>query len=175
MPFDWCLMSGDSGKRNLNNILLYVAESCKRYFPAADIPNMLETFLPILTPDVSLISLSIMSPSRSFTQTTLTMIPVLTSFLPPTHTHLYLPVTFRIWEAFNSFSMDDRFLELAGNLAEEHVAGKAGLAGEEGGAPWKDIGIWTHEEWLMLVSKGVESLCRFLWCTLSTSTDCRFQ
>jgi hypothetical protein len=96
------------------------------------------------------------------------MIPVLTSFLPPTHTHLYLPVLFRIWEAFNSFSMDDRFLELAGNLSEEHVAGKAGLAGEEGGAVWKDIGIWTHEEWLMLVSKGVESLCRsFYQCTLS--------
>jgi proteasome activator subunit 4 len=155
---------GDSGKRNLNNILLYVAESCKRYFPATDIPDMLGTFLPILTPDVSLRSLGIDDfPSHPFTQTTLTMIPVLTSFLPPTHTYLYLPVLFRIWEAFNSFSMDDRILELAGNLAEEHVAGKAGLAGEEGGATWKDIGIWTHEEWLMLVSKGVESLCGFTW------------
>ncbi|KAG2062138.1 hypothetical protein BDR06DRAFT_978583 [Suillus hirtellus] len=130
------------GNRNLNNILLYVAESCKRYFPATDIPDMLETFLPILTPD-----------------TTLTMIPVLTSFLPPTHTHIYLPVIFRIWEAFNSHIMDDRFLEFAGILAEEHVAGKEGLAGEEGGAAWKDIGIWTQEEWLMLVSKGIESLC----------------
>ncbi|KAG1757297.1 hypothetical protein EDB19DRAFT_1924203 [Suillus lakei] len=103
------------GNRNLNNILLYVAESCKRYFPATDIPDMLETFLPILTPD-----------------TTLTMIPVLTSFLPPTHTHIYLPVIFRLWEAFNSHIMDDRFLEFAG----------------EGGATWKDIGIWTQEEWL---------------------------
>jgi len=122
---------------------------------------MLETFLPLVTPDVSLIYLGIgNSPSHPFTKTTLTMIPVLTSFLPPTHTHLYLPVLFRIWEAFNSFSMDDRFLELAGNLAEEHIAGKAGLAGEDGGAAWKDVGIWTSEEWLMLVSKGVESLCR---------------
>ncbi|KAG1755009.1 uncharacterized protein EDB91DRAFT_1096702 [Suillus paluster] len=129
------------GNRNLNNILLYVAESCKRYFPASDISGMLETFLPILTPD-----------------TTLTMIPVLTSFLPPTHTHIYLPVIFRIWEAFNSHSMDDRFLEMAGILAEEHVTGKEGLAGEEGGAARKDIGIWTQEEWLMLVSKGIESL-----------------
>lgn len=129
------------GNRNLNNILLYVAESCKRYFPATDLPDMLETFLPILTPD-----------------TTLTMIPVLTSFLPPTHTHIYLPVIFRIWEAFNSHIMDDRFLEFAGILAEEHVAGKEGLAGEDGGAAWKDVGIWTQEEWLMLVSKGIESL-----------------
>ncbi|KAG2149717.1 armadillo-type protein [Suillus cothurnatus] len=129
------------GNRNLNNILLYVAESCKRYFPATDIPDMLETFLPILTPD-----------------TTLTMIPVLTSFLPPTHTHIYLPVIFRIWEAFNSHIMDDRFLEFAGILAEEHVTGQEGFAGEEGSAAWKDVGIWTQEEWLMLVSKGIESL-----------------
>ncbi|KAG9314593.1 hypothetical protein JVU11DRAFT_5396 [Chiua virens] len=127
--------------RNLNNILLYVAESCKPYFPAEDIPEMLDTFLPIITPN-----------------TTLTMIPVLTSFLPPSHPHLYLPVIFKLWEAFNSFSMDDRFLELAGNLAEEHVAGKAGDFGEEGGAQWKDVGIWSEQEWTLLVSKGFESM-----------------
>jgi hypothetical protein len=40
--------------RNLNNILLYVAESCRWYFPASDIPDMLDTFLPMVTPDVSL-------------------------------------------------------------------------------------------------------------------------
>ncbi|KIK95621.1 hypothetical protein PAXRUDRAFT_826811 [Paxillus rubicundulus Ve08.2h10] len=127
--------------RNLNNILLYVAENCRWYFPANDIPDMLDTFLPMITPD-----------------TTLTMIPVLTSFLPATHPHLYLPMVFKIWESFNSFSMDDRFLEMAGNLAEEHVAGKAGHFGEEGGAQWKDIGIWSGEEWTLLVSKGFESM-----------------
>ncbi|KIJ68675.1 hypothetical protein HYDPIDRAFT_106916 [Hydnomerulius pinastri MD-312] len=127
--------------RNLNNILLYVAENCRSYFPASDIPDMLDTFLPMFTPD-----------------TTLTMIPVLTSFLPATHPHLYLPLVFKLWEAFNSFSMDDRFLEMAGNLAEEHVAGKAGQFGEEGGAQWKDVGIWSDEEWTLLVSKGFESM-----------------
>lgn len=95
------------------------------------------------------------------------MIPVLTSFLPPSHPHLYLPVVFKLWEAFNSFSMDDRFLELAGNLAEEHVAGKAGNFGEEGGAQWKDVGIWSEEEWTLLVSKGFESMCRLLTTYLS--------
>lgn len=39
--------------RNLNNILLYVAESCKSYFAANDIPNILGTFLPMITPNVS--------------------------------------------------------------------------------------------------------------------------
>ncbi|KAG6381418.1 armadillo-type protein [Boletus reticuloceps] len=127
--------------RNLNNILLYVAECCKPYFTADDIPDMLSTFLPMITPN-----------------TILTMIPVLTSFLPPSHPHLYLPVVFKLWEAFNSFSMDDRFLELAGNLAEEHVAGKAGNFGEEGGAQYQDVGIWSEQEWNLLVSKGFESM-----------------
>ncbi|KAF8559342.1 hypothetical protein OG21DRAFT_1402974 [Imleria badia] len=127
--------------RNLNNILLYVAEICKPYFTADDIPDMLGTFLPMTTPN-----------------TILTMVPVLTSFLPPSHPHLYLPLVFKLWEAFNSFSMDDRFLELAGNLAEEHVAGKAGKFGEEGGAQWKDVGIWSEQEWSLLVSKGFESM-----------------
>lgn len=41
-------------RRNLVNILLYVAEQCRRYYPVDEIPNMLETFLPILTKDVCL-------------------------------------------------------------------------------------------------------------------------
>lgn len=48
-----------SPSRNLNNILLYVAESCKSYFPADDIPNMLSTFLPMITPNVSSITFSL--------------------------------------------------------------------------------------------------------------------
>ena len=92
------------------------------------------------------------------------MIPVLTSFLPPSHPHLYLPVIFKLWEAFNSFSMDDRFLELAGDLAEEHIAGNFG---EEGSAQWKDVGIWSAQEWSLLVSKGFESMC---WSLTSSVT-----
>jgi proteasome activator subunit 4 len=86
------------------------------------------------------------------------MIPVMASFLPPTHTHIYLPALFRLWEAFNSAIIDDRLLELAGDLSEEHVAGKFGIAGEEGGAEWKDIGIWTKNDWTMLVGKGLGSM-----------------
>lgn len=46
------IAANNSSRRNLVNILLYVAEQCKRYFPVHDIPDMLETFLPLLTPDV---------------------------------------------------------------------------------------------------------------------------
>lgn len=85
------------------------------------------------------------------------MVPVLTSFLPPTHTHLYLPPIFKIWEAFNSAMIDDRFLELCGDLAEEHVSGPYDEAGE-GGAVWKDVGIWTEAEWNTLMGKGLGSM-----------------
>lgn len=41
-----------SVSRNMVNILLYVSEHCQRYYPAAEIPAMLETFLPLLTKEV---------------------------------------------------------------------------------------------------------------------------
>jgi proteasome activator subunit 4 len=34
------------------NILLYVAEQSKRYYPASEIPAMLSKFIPMLTKDV---------------------------------------------------------------------------------------------------------------------------
>jgi proteasome activator subunit 4 len=130
-----------SASRNVVNLLLYVAELCKRYFPASDIPDMLQTFLPVLTQD-----------------TFLSMIPIIVSFLPPTHTHLYLPTLYKLGEALNSSAVDDRLLDLAGELSEEHVAGTSGDAGEEGGAEWKDIGIWNQEQWTLLMGKVISSL-----------------
>ena len=86
------------------------------------------------------------------------MIPVMTSFLPPTHTHLYLPAIFKVWEAFNSVLLDERLIEFMGELAEEHVAGVAGNAGLEGGAQWKDVGMWSNAEWTALMSKALGSM-----------------
>lgn len=78
------------------------------------------------------------------------MIPVLASFLPPFDIHLYLPALFKLWQAFNSAVIDERMLELLGDLAEEHVAGD-----------WKDIGLWTESEWTFIASKmlGSMSVC----------------
>lgn len=42
----------NSFRRNLVNILLYLADQCKRYYPPQEIPLMLETFLPLLTKEV---------------------------------------------------------------------------------------------------------------------------
>jgi proteasome activator subunit 4 len=38
--------------RNVVNILLYVAEHCKRYYGVNEIPAMLEEFVPLITQDV---------------------------------------------------------------------------------------------------------------------------
>ncbi|KAI0343973.1 ARM repeat-containing protein [Trametopsis cervina] len=127
--------------RNVVNVLLFVSETCKRYFSPSEIPDMLSTFLPMITQD-----------------NVLTMIPVMTAFLPPTHTHLYLPVFFKLWQAFNSHLIDDRLLEMCGDLSEEHIAGKYGDTGEEGGAEWKSVGIWSEDEWTVLASKALGAM-----------------
>ncbi|KAF7320019.1 hypothetical protein MKEN_00785900 [Mycena kentingensis (nom. inval.)] len=127
--------------RNMVNLLLFTAEHARPYFPPAEIEEMLATFLPLVT------------------KTTIVgMFPVLVSFLPPTHTHRYLPTLFTLARAFNSTLLDERMLELVGELAEEHVAGTAGPAGEQGGAQWKDVGIYTEADWNFLVGKGLTSM-----------------
>ncbi|OCH96671.1 ARM repeat-containing protein [Obba rivulosa] len=139
--------------RNMLNILLFVAEQCKRYFPSSEIPDMLSTFIPLLTKD-----------------SVLTMIPVMTSFLPPTHTHLYMPSLFKIWEAFNSSVIDDRLIELCGELSEEHVAGTDNDSSESGAAEWKDIGIWSEAEWSLLSAKALGSMNVPVGVTRGSST-----
>jgi proteasome activator subunit 4 len=47
-------------RRNVVNILLYIADQCKRYYPASEISNMLSVFLPLLTKDVSPILLTVL-------------------------------------------------------------------------------------------------------------------
>ena len=47
-----CLSLTVYGRRNVVNILLFVAEQCKRYYPPSEIPDMITTFLPMLTKDV---------------------------------------------------------------------------------------------------------------------------
>ncbi|KAK7468647.1 Proteasome activator BLM10 [Stygiomarasmius scandens] len=136
----WVKKRVQDTSRNVVNILLYVAEQCKRYFPKDEIPSMLDEFLPLLTQD-----------------SVLTVVPILTSFLPPTSPHLYMPALFKIWEAFNSAVLDDRLLELAGELSQEHVSGPFGDDTEDR-AKWKDVGIWSETEWKMLVSKGLGSM-----------------
>lgn len=48
----WPKRRAQDASRNVVNILLYVAEHSRRYYPATEIPEMLETFLPLVTQDV---------------------------------------------------------------------------------------------------------------------------
>jgi proteasome activator subunit 4 len=94
------------------------------------------------------------------------MVPVLTSFLPPTDIHLYVPPLFKLWEAFNSNVTDERLIEMCGELSEEHVAGKSSATIDSSwGAEWKDIGIWTEAEWTVLVGKALGSMSGCVWST----------
>ncbi|KAJ3798132.1 hypothetical protein GGU11DRAFT_782291 [Lentinula aff. detonsa] len=148
----WVKKRIQDSSRNFLNILLFVAEQCKRYYPGNEIQEMLSTFLPFLTQE-----------------TILTMVPVMTSFLPFTHSNEYLPLIFKLWEAFNSGILDERFLELAGELSEEYVAGPT----EEdatGKAAWKDIGIWTEAQWDVLIGKGLGSMNVPVGVTRGSST-----
>jgi proteasome activator subunit 4 len=86
------------------------------------------------------------------------MTAVLTSFLPQTHADTYLPVVFKIWEGFNSAFIDERFMELAGNLSRDHISGPDDQYGSEGAARWKDVGIWSNQQWNTLTSKGLNMM-----------------
>ncbi|KAG8737973.1 hypothetical protein FRC10_007440 [Ceratobasidium sp. 414] len=129
----------DSG-RNVMNILLHVAETSRLYYHPSETPKMLDEFVPLITRD------SIQ-----------TMILVITSFISPSHPGVYMPALFKIWEAFNSTVLDDRLIHVMGNLAEEHCAGKQGRWAE-GGAERRSVGIFTEQEWVLLMSKCLGSM-----------------
>lgn len=88
------------------------------------------------------------------------MTAVITSFLPQTHADSYLPAIFKIWEGFNSAFIDERFMELAGDLSRDHIAGPEGQYGNDGTAQWKDVGIWSNEQWNLLASKGLNMMSK---------------
>ena len=96
------------------------------------------------------------------------MIPVMTSFLPPFDIHLYVPVLFKLWEAFNSDIINSRLIELCGELSEEHKTGST--------VKWKDVGIWTDAEWTVLVGKALGSMSELLldWVILWLTTSQTF-
>ncbi|KAF9648519.1 ARM repeat-containing protein [Thelephora ganbajun] len=141
----WPKKRAYESSRNSVNILLYLAEQVKVYFPPSEIPAMLEAFLPLVTQSSILI-----------------MIPVMTSFLPPFDIHLYIPVLFKLWEAFNSEVINARLIEFFGDLSEEHKTGSA--------VKWKDVGIWTDAEWTVLVGKALGSMNVPVGATKGSST-----
>ena len=54
-------------------------------------------------------------------------------------------------------------------LAEEHVTGVITSYGEEGAAPWRDVGIWTEAQWAFLMAKCLGSMREYSVCLRSCS------
>ncbi|KAG8953342.1 hypothetical protein FRC04_002752 [Tulasnella sp. 424] len=127
--------------RNLHNVLLHLAEACCDYFAPSEIPNMLDTFLPLITKE-----------------TASSMFSVLAAFLPASHAHLYLPFMFKSWEAFHSYKIEDSMISQFAALSIAHVAGTASEYGPEGSLSWKDVGIYSDAEWGMIMRACLASM-----------------
>ncbi|KAG9039991.1 hypothetical protein FRB95_004463 [Tulasnella sp. JGI-2019a] len=137
----WPSKRETSSSRNLHNILLHVAETCREYFAPSEIPSMLDTFLPLFTQE-----------------TAATVFTIITSFLPRSHAQIYIPFVFKTWEAFHSYKIEDCVLQILGQLSISHVAGKASDYPPEGCLEWKDVGIYTEAEWATIMRACLASM-----------------
>ncbi|KAF8328806.1 uncharacterized protein EI90DRAFT_3063646 [Cantharellus anzutake] len=113
--------------RNVAPALISVAETSSRYFNPADVEDIINAVLTRFEPN-----------------NVVQDVTVLMSLLPPVNVQMYLPIFFRIWEAFNSSQLDERMLEFSGSLAQECVSVE--FDGPSTPA-WKDVGIFTAEQW----------------------------
>src|ERR1700761_6160784 len=48
----WSRKRNGNSTRNMVNLFLYVAERCRRYYPATEIPTMLDCFIPLIKQEV---------------------------------------------------------------------------------------------------------------------------
>lgn len=95
-----------TGTTNVATTLLSLVEYSQRFFPPHEIPAMLTTFLPRLSPNLN----SIIA-AQAFC----------THFLPTSHPQYYLPAVFKLWEAFSSGIYDEQWLDFVERLATMHV------------------------------------------------------
>ncbi|GAA5990546.1 hypothetical protein JCM10908_003124 [Rhodotorula pacifica] len=95
-----------TGTTNVATTLLSLVEYSQRFFPPHEIPAMLATFLPRLSPNLN----SIIA-AQAFC----------THFLPVSHPQYYLPAVFKLWEAFSSDIYDEQWLDFVERLATLHT------------------------------------------------------
>jgi proteasome activator subunit 4 len=56
--------------------------------------------------------------------------------------------------------VDERMLEIMGNLAVEHVAGRESERHYGSDVEWQDIGIFAEAQWTVLVGKCLGSFSK---------------
>ncbi|THV06091.1 hypothetical protein K435DRAFT_44420 [Dendrothele bispora CBS 962.96] len=151
-------------------VMGYIADNARKFFHPAAINEMLSTFVPLVNGQLD---------------TILSSQYYLLTFLPLTHPQTYLPMLFRMWESFNSYIYDERFLDFLAKIAEMHVAPEVSdprkiaqlpddaksededrpawseeIPGDD--AVWsgiyKDVGIFTEHEWHLLMCKCLASM-----------------
>ncbi|KAK4046499.1 Proteasome activator BLM10 [Microbotryomycetes sp. JL201] len=96
-----------TGMTNVSTTLLSLTEFSQRFFPPHEIPAMLDTFLPRLSP-----SLNSFLATQAFC----------THFLPLSHPQYYLNAVFKLWEGgFNSEMWDEQWLDFVDRLSRLHL------------------------------------------------------
>ena len=146
----------------------YIADSARRFFHPAAIPEMLDTFLPIINGNDLNVGNNFTHRKVLFSshsaQTVLAAEYYLLTFLPLTHPQSYLPMLFRIWESVNSYLYDERMLQFLGQLAELHVDPSASDPSKikeipddarsdgENRPQWEEKDLETSDPWMGLFS-----------------------
>ncbi|KZW02065.1 hypothetical protein EXIGLDRAFT_736784 [Exidia glandulosa HHB12029] len=148
-----------------------IAETARRFFHPAAIDEMLATFVPLL--------------NGTDLNTILSSQYYMLTFLPLSHPQTYLPMLFRLWESINSYTYDERMLAFLSQLAEMHVDPTVSdpravkdipddAIGEEESRVhfdqsdlkssylWtgvtKEVGIFTEDEWKLIMCKCLASM-----------------
>ncbi|CCA68831.1 hypothetical protein PIIN_02692 [Serendipita indica DSM 11827] len=148
--------------------MAYVAEVSRRFFSPACIDEMLEEFIPHIIGS----NLDRILANQYY----------LVTFLPLSHPQYYLPTMMRLWEAVNSYAFDERMLSFLSKLAELHVDPTVSDPklidkipmdwGEEPRVRWpkheinvddwrgiyKDVGMFTDDEWNFIMCKCLVSM-----------------
>ncbi|CED83025.1 Uncharacterized conserved protein [Phaffia rhodozyma] len=95
-----------TGITNISGALLTLTESCQRFFHPGEVDAMLEVILPGLDGN----DINTIIGTQAF----------LVHFLPMTHPQKWLPMMFKLSQAFNSATFDDQMLDLLARLSELH-------------------------------------------------------
>lgn len=147
--------------------MAYVAENSRKFFSPACIDEMLQEFVPHIIGN----NLDRILANQYY----------LVTFLPLSHPQYYIPMMFRLWEAVNSYAFDERMLSFFSKLTEMHVDptvsdpkrieaipedwGEAPRvrwprheSSEGWGGLYKDVGIFTENEWNFIMCKCLASM-----------------
>ncbi|KAL1720654.1 hypothetical protein EV715DRAFT_249853, partial [Schizophyllum commune] len=149
----------------------YLASHARRFYHPAAIEEMLNTFVPLIN-------------NTSLNSVLWSQYALLT-FLPESHPQAYLPMLFRHWQSVNSYLYDERMLDFISRLTVLHVDPTVSdprkitdvpddaLSEGEGRPKWaheepednfvwsgiyKDVGIFTEQQWSWVMCKTLVSM-----------------